>query len=49
MSGVDRHAFGDTHRSVLRIDGRCVNAPAGLSWGSGCWKLSLEGNNTADC
>lgn len=49
VSGVDWHVCRDTHRSVLRIDGRCVNAHAGLSWGSGCWKLSLEGNNTADC
>lgn len=48
LNSADRHALRDTHRFVLRIDRGCVNAHAGLSWGSGCWKLSLEGN-TADC
>ena len=37
-----------THTLVLKTDRRCVNAHAGLSWGSRCWKLSLE-SNTANC
>lgn len=37
-----------TQALVLKTDRRCVNAHVGLSWGSRCWKLSLEGN-TANC
>ena len=38
----------DTHTHTHRVDTRCVNAHVGLSWGSQCWKLSLEGN-TPNC